>query len=341
MLATSKHHLQSLLTRVLGLIQRYPRVLALFGFCSGLASFFLVDRQHRAGQVIAIIMLVSWLWLVLENLLTDKIAKRFGLYLPPALLRYVTQLIHQESLFFTLPFFAVTTAWNSGQAVFTGLLGVAALISITDPLYYKWLSNRRWLFLAYHNLSLFAVLLTVLPLILHLSTTQSYQLALATTVALSLPSRLVSLSQQTPWRWAVAVVLTGAIAFAGWLGRAWVPPATLWLQEMAITSQFDSRSRAPGDSLRSLTEQQLRDQGLYAYTAINAPRGLDERIYHQWIYNGKELDRIPLDIHGGREQGYRAWSRKQNFPKEVVGEWQVKVLTEDGQVIGTLRFEVQ
>lgn len=34
-------------------------------------------------------------------------------------------MIHQETLFFVLPFFFITTTWNSGQLVFTGLLGAA------------------------------------------------------------------------------------------------------------------------------------------------------------------------------------------------------------------------
>jgi hypothetical protein len=84
----------------------------------------------------------------------------------------------------------------------------------------------------------------------------------------------------------------------------------------------------------------LRSSGLYAYTSINAPRGLDERIYHVWRHNGEEVDRIALDIHGGRKEGYRAWTHKQNFPPDVLGKWQVRVLTEDGQMIGVLRFEV-
>ncbi|WP_241000263.1 DUF5924 family protein, partial [Pseudomonas viridiflava] len=74
--------------------------------------------------------------------------KAIGRETPQGLLRYGTQMLHQESLFFVLPFFFITTTWNSGQAVFTALLGAAGLISIIDPLYYKWLAPRRWLFMA-------------------------------------------------------------------------------------------------------------------------------------------------------------------------------------------------
>ncbi|MNT98741.1 hypothetical protein D3C72_2413920 [compost metagenome] len=59
-----------------------------------------------------------------------------------------------------------------------------------------------------------------------------------------------------------------------------------------------------------------------------------------WRFNGREVDRIALNIHGGREAGYRAWTHKQNFPGNPAGRWQVQVLTEAGQMIGTLRFRV-
>ena len=109
---------------------------------------------------------------------------------------------------------------------------------------------------------------------------------------------------------------------------------------MAVTLQLDDANRAPGQSIRQISVAQLRSQGLYAYTAINAPRGLHERIQHVWIHNGQVVERIALDIRGGREAGYRAWTHKQNFPEHPAGDWQIRVVTEVGQQIGTLRFEV-
>ncbi|NBB08631.1 DUF2914 domain-containing protein [Pseudomonas sp. SLFW] len=330
----------SLVQRVLEFIKRYPGLIALFGFCSGVGSFILVDRQARPASWIAIILLISWLWLMVENSAVRLIAKLLKREIPQPLLRYATQMIHQESLFFVLPFFSITTTWNSGQLAFTGLLAVAGLISIIDPLYYKWLAPRRWLFLALHTLTLFAAMLTALPIILHLTTAESYKLALATAMLLSIPS-LASSFPVTNWKRGVGlVILTLAIGGAGWLLRSWVPPATLWMTEVAVSTQFDNQNRTPGESIQEIGVNQLRSSGLYAYTSINAPRGLDERIYHVWRHNGEEVDRIALDIHGGRKEGYRAWTHKQNFPPDVLGKWQVRVLTEDGQMIGVLRFQV-
>lgn len=326
--------------RVLEFIKRYPGVIAFFGFCSGIGSFILVDRQAKLATWIAVIMLVSWLWLMVENSAVALIARVFKREIPQPLLRYATQMIHQESLFFVLPFFFVTTTWNSGQLVFTGILAAAGLVSITDPLYYKWLAPRRWLFMALHTLTLFAALLTALPVILHLTTAESYKLSLITAMLLSFPS-LASSFPINNWKRAIGLVLmTLAIGGAGWLLRSWVPPATLWLTEVAVSTRFDNQNRTPGESIQEIGVNQLRSAGLYAYTSINAPRGLDERIYHVWRHNGEEVDRIALDIHGGRKEGYRAWTHKQNFPPDVLGKWQVRVLTEDGQMIGVLRFEV-
>ena len=331
-------HWKPHLLRLLALLQRYPGLIAAFGFCSGVASFILVDRQAGVGKVIAVLMLLSWAWLLLEGLLSRSAARWLGLEVPPLLLRYLTQLIHQESLFFALPFFFVTTAWNSGQALFTSLLGAAALLAIIDPLYYRWLAVRRWLYLSFHSLALFAVLLVALPLIVHLDTAQSYRLALGITLLVTLPSLGSSLHIQRRWRWAALAGLVALLGVGAWLARPWVPPATLWMTEMAVTEQLQQRN--PGRSLEQISSARLRQNGLYAYTAISAPRGLNERIYHVWRQEGREVDRIPLDIRGGRKDGYRAWTHKRNFPTRPEGDWQVQVVTEAGQQIGVLRFRV-
>ena len=328
------------ITRVLGLMKRYPGVIAAGGFISGIGSFILVDRQQGLATWIATVMLISWLWLMVENSATALFTRMFKREIPQGLLRYGTQMIHQESLFFVLPFFFITTTWNSGQSVFTTVLGIAGLISIIDPLYYHWLAPRRWLFMALHTFTLFAALLTGLPIILHLTTAESYKLALGIAMLLSFPSLATSLPINT-WRRGVALVLmTLSIGAAGWTLRSWVPPATLWMTEFAVSTSFDEKNRTPGDNIEQISASQMRSGGLYAYTSINAPRGLDEQIYHVWSHDGVEMDRIAMSIHGGRKEGYRAWTHKQNFPADIVGHWQVKVLTEDGQMIGVLRFDV-
>lgn len=117
---------------VFAFAQRYPFAIALFGFGSGVFSFVMVERKQEFAQIIAIMMLVSWIWLASEVMLKRGIFHWFGFRLPPSLVSFATQMVHQESLFFVIPFFFITTAWNTGQMVFTAFLIAAAFISIVD-----------------------------------------------------------------------------------------------------------------------------------------------------------------------------------------------------------------
>ena len=68
--------------RVIELLKRYPGIIALGGFLSGIGSFMLVDRQESLASWVAVLMLVSWLWLMFENTFTQlftRLFKRFGI----------------------------------------------------------------------------------------------------------------------------------------------------------------------------------------------------------------------------------------------------------------------
>jgi len=332
--------LNPLFLRLVGLFERHAGLMALFGFVSGVASFLLVERRESYAQLIALLMLSSWIWLVLENWLRAGLLRRFGFDLPPTLLRYATQMVQQESLFFVLPFFLVVTSWDHGQAVFTVLLLLCALISVIDPIYYKHLAPRRSLFIVFHTLSLFAVLLVALPLILHLTTGQSLALALLMALLFSLPSLGKLLRNDRWWQRPLLVLMLVALAGGLWQGRRWVPPATLRLVEITLSQQIDPEERTAGASLDRIDAVSLHRDGLYALTAVAAPRGLQEQIHHVWLHKGVEVDRITLDIAGGRKEGYRAWTHKRNFPADSLGRWQVQVITDSGQLIGLTRFTV-
>ncbi|XKE46509.1 DUF2914 domain-containing protein [Halomonas organivorans] len=308
-------------------------------FAAGMASFFLVERQQWLGATLALGMLVTWLLLLSENLIARWLTRRGYPPPPRGVTTFIAQMVHQETLFFTLPFLLATTVWSSGQAIFTLLMLGLALLSILDPLYYRLAERYRWLYFAFHAQCVFLVVLVALPTLLHLTTAQSLVMALAAMVIFSLPSLMEWLKPLTPRRWLAMLALLPLLAGAGWLGRVWVPPASLWLSGHALSPAFDERARAPEGGLH-LTPEALVDHGLYAYTAIHASRGLREEIVHEWRHEGRLVDRIPLEIQGGREAGYRAWTHKRRFPSRTAGAWRIDVMTSGGQRIGMLRFTV-
>ena len=328
-------HIEALVERLRPWRWLWPPV----AFGAGLGSFFLVERQQWLGALLALGMLAAWLLLLFESLLSRLLARRGYPTLPHAATLFIAQMIHQETLFFSLPFLLATTVWSSGQALFTLLLIGLAVFSIVDPLYYRVADRYRWLYLAFHAQCVFLVVLVTLPIMLQLTTGQSLKLALGAMLIFSLPSLLHLTAQQRGRRWLMMLTLLPLLAGLAWTGRIWVPPANLWLSSAALSPAFDVEARSPRGELR-LTPDALAGDGLYAYTAIRAPRGLKEEIFHVWRHDGEEIDRITLNIEGGREAGYRAWSHKQNFPGDPVGRWRIDVMTDSGQRIGVLRFRV-
>ncbi|MDV6318690.1 DUF5924 family protein [Chromohalobacter sp. HP20-39] len=332
----------TLIARITPFVEKLKRYAWLWpptAFVIGLLGFFLVNRQQWLGAVLALGLLFAWCLLLAESLLTRLLNFRGQPGLPRMVTTFIAQLIHQETLFFTLPFFLATTVWASGQAVFTLLLIGCGLLAILDPLYFGLAQRHRWLYFMFHALCVFVVVLVTLPIMLQLTTGQSLILAIIAMAIFSVPSLINLMQPQGFWRWLAMIGLIVALVSTAWMGRAWIPPATLWLSGSALSPGFNVESREPrGESV--LTPSTLSGQGLYAYTAIRAPRGLREKIYHVWRHDGEVVDRIPLIIRGGREQGYRAWTHKQNFPAESQGRWQIDVMTAAGQRIGTLRFRV-
>jgi len=82
----------------------------------------------------------------------------------------------------------------------------------------------------------------------------------------------------------------------------------------------------------------------YVFSSVFAPTDLGIKIVHDWQnFNEVEnkwisLDRIIFSIEGGRGEGYRGFSKKENvFP----GKWRVDIKTERGQVIGRVRFDIE
>ena len=176
---------------------------------------------------------------------------------------------------------------------------------------------------------------------LQLTTGQSLAFALIASLLFSLPSLVKFIANGRWWRRPLMMLMLAALAAVLWQVPSLVPPAALRLTEFNLVQQVDREQRTHSIHINRLDVQSLKRDGIYAWTAIRAPRGLQEKIHHLWIHNGKQVDRITLNIEGGSEQGYRAWTQKLNFPEDPVGKWQVKVVTDSGQLIGIKRFTVE
>lgn len=88
----------------------------------------------------------------------------------------------------------------------------------------------------------------------------------------------------------------------------------------------------------------LEGQPVYVFSSIFSPTRIDARVYHHWQYFDSKIGRwistgrIGYEITGGRDEGFRGYTLKNNvFP----GRWRVDVETERGQLIGRETFRIE
>ena len=217
------------------------------------------------------------------------------------------------------------------------ILPLLILLATFDPWYNALVHPRPWLRGLFFVVSIFAALNVALPL---LGVRPYAALLLSAWAAVVAVTPAVRRAFDARWGAALLATTSGGIVAALLAGVACVaiPPAPLFVARASLGWNVGSV-----ESLEPVTEaipaEELRQRGLTAYTAIYAPAGLRTPVQHVWRQNGVIVNVIPLTVEGGRQQGYRTFSRKHSFPANPAGRWTVDVLTR-GQLIGRLRFRV-
>lgn len=330
----------SQLYKALAFATRHRRLVSLVSFLAGAYGYFTLPHSVTVARWIAVCLVIGWLALLVEVPLARRLEHLSYTWLSRQIMRYGMQTLHQASFFFCLPILFTTTNWATPQAIFTAIVVLAALASMIDPLYFGRISRHPWLFFTYHAFSVYVAALTLPPLLWQMTTTQSLILASVAIAFLSLPG-IAGLPGKSSWRrWLGLVCLALCLGLSSWLLRFYIPPSNLSVNHAVISQTLNTDKKQPGPAISRITATQLKNGGLYAFTAIRAPLGLAETIRHQWRHDGQLIDSIALTITGGREAGYRAWSHKQHFPADSKGSWTVRVITEAGQLIDEMHFYV-
>jgi hypothetical protein len=82
---------------------------------------------------------------------------------------------------------------------------------------------------------------------------------------------------------------------------------------------------------------------VYVFFRIFSPARFSDQVTMRWYWKDKGSgwklhDSIPINIVGGREQGFRGYGLKSNYQP---GDWKVQVETNDGREIGRVYFDVE
>ena len=145
----------------------------------------------------------------------------------------------------------------------------------------------------------------------------------------------------------IVLVVSGAYA------TGVVPPIPLTLKEGGIyhglarsgmNYVLQAEEVPPWWDIRPATVHLTAGSTAYAYGAVFAPIRFSTSVVHHWErYDAKakkwvDEGHITFPISGGRAEGYRGYSLKENL---TPGKWRVSVETLQGQTIGRIPFTVE
>lgn len=308
----------------------------------GIVTGAIMDRSPERAPLVAIAAGAGWFAvsgvLIGGKLLAKRLERRRDLA------RKLTDFSHfvgmqsltQLCVFFSLPFYARAASLTAGHAVFLFLLGAVGAVSLWDPLYDAVL-KRPLTRAPVQAFATFAGLNCVLP-VLGLSNRSSLYAAAAWTFLSSpllaaLGRRTDETKRRTRLLQAAAAALIPALLLIG--ASSAIPPAPLRLTSKGIGTRIEDKNLVdPTEVFEGAPE------GLVCFTAVAAPRGLRDELLHVWRLNGSVRDRIRLEVVGGRDAGYRTWSKKENLGADPSGRWSCTVETVTGQVVGRARVRV-
>ena len=252
---------------------------------------------------------------------------------------YTIQTLYHGLLLFVLPAYYASATLTSLNVVFLVVLVLLAILATFDPWYRALVHPRPWLGYVFFVISIFAALNVALPLVGLAPILALMASAFAASLAIT---PVVRRAGGRTWRAALRVtVALGVVAAAlAAVGRAWIPPAPLFMARAALVwdlPDLDAIEALP----TTLSVADVKERGLVAYTAIYAPAGLRQSVSHVWRHRGRVIEVVSLaPVLGGRREGYRTYSRKTSFPDDAEGRWSVDVVTASGQLIGRLRFQI-
>jgi hypothetical protein len=247
-------------------------------------------------------------------------------------------------------FYFKSASWTRTQFFFL----ILVFLWIGNEFLQHRLQNPRLLGVLY-CFCLFSFLAFFLPVVLARVNVRIFVLAGLISLAISLAIFSIAfLGEGAEWRHRMA-------APAAWIGSTFlivnllyfanlIPPVPLALKSAGI---YHMVSRTPaGYVVKYVSPPLLRfwrkwddpfylsmGESVYCYTAVFAPGNVRVPVHHVWSRKTKagwlQTDRIRFEIAGGREGGYRGYTRKNGV---VPGKWRVEVVTERGQILGRIDF---
>ncbi|MFO0747401.1 MAG: DUF5924 family protein [Myxococcota bacterium] len=257
---------------------------------------------------------------------------------------YFLKNMYQGMLFFLLPFYWKSSSLDSINAWFVVLLGVLALLSTMDLVFDHLLMRHKVLAAIFYAVTLFACANLVIPAFF--ANVPTIVALLVSTVLsvfgfwlLHFPLRTF-LEKKT---WMTIGLVCVAAVLAVYFARITIPPVPLYVLHggVGVEKLDDGRLVYEVSSVHV-----SKVTNLYAVTDVALPGGQGDRFKHVWRHKDSGFRREVENTHE-RMAGEESVRVESSIPAgdlaeigDKKGEWTVDTQTDDGQIVGRLRFTV-
>ena len=135
----------------------------------------------------------------------------------------------------------------------------------------------------------------------------------------------------------------------------WIPPVPLIVKQQIVCKNFDNETYSCDTDRLSFWQRNGFTQStihkedgdeIYFMSSVYGPAELKAPVEFRWYYKEPSTGKFKLTdkisssrmvIRGGRDAGYRSYSKKKNIP---AGAYRVETAYKDGAVIGSSSFKV-
>jgi hypothetical protein len=133
----------------------------------------------------------------------------------------------------------------------------------------------------------------------------------------------------------------------------WIPPVPLSAKYMGIYhdvkkigSEYHLYFNRPKWKFWQNGDQDFKARPgdkIYLFASIYSPARFSDQVNVRWVYKDSTLgwvtwDKIPIQISGGREEGFRGYAFKSNFKE---GDWKIQLETTDEREIGRIYLTIE
>ena len=317
---------------------------SIWALANGGVLIYLAHEQYGIVPWVILFLILTWVSTLVFSRTVVAYDGPVDHAAPPKLHRevvsYLTRMMYQETLFFTLPFYWYSTVLRSSNIVFSILLAGLAVLSCIDLPFDRWLRTRPLFGLVYFATVAFAAINLLLPILLPLDpaigTPLAAVVAVAGAIALAVRGSLTGRSGAI-W---VGLFATSFLVFVVGFPQM-IPPVPLRLKTASFTSHIDRTTLAVADSLVSDVSSEELQGGMFILVEVFAPFDLPTSVSLQWKRNGEEFRssrEIEILAH---ELGFRIWDGFQSEAGEIrPGRYEVVCRTAGNRVFGVAEINV-